>query len=196
MKFRRANYFANTKVVFNRENFVPRIFQKVWYFFSSRVTSCALLFCVGGVLLGYDFATFTSSVLDSQEELAITEGWKLATIYTAPFMAAVFALLGAFTSRWLGRRPLVLAGSAIVAVGMVLNAAAVNGIMLFVGRTVSAIGLGPLITIGPLYIAEVSPAENRGKAVTMQGVSIAIGGFLSFFIAGYLGSMSWVWPLR
>ena len=135
-------------------------------------------------------------MLDSQEEFAITEGWKLATIYTAPLMAAVFALLGAFTSRWLGRRPLVLAGSAIVVVGMILNAAAINGIMLFVGRTVSAIGLGPLITIGPLYIAEVAPAENRGKAVTMQGVSRAIGGFLSFFIASYLGSMSWVWPLR
>ena len=154
------------------------------------------LFCAGGVLLGYDFATFTSSVLDSQQDFTITDGWKLAIVYTAPFMAAVSALLGAFSSQRLGRRPLVLAGSAIVVVGMILNAAAVNGIMLFVGRTVSAIGLGVLITIGPLYIAEVSPAESRGKAVTTQGLLIAVGGFLSFFIVSYLGSPSSMWALR
>ena len=30
-KFRRTNYFANTKVAFNCENFAPRIFQEVRY---------------------------------------------------------------------------------------------------------------------------------------------------------------------
>ena len=154
------------------------------------------LFCAGGMLLGYDFATFTTPILDSQQEIVITDGWKLAIVYIGPFMAAVFALMAAFSSRRLGRRPLVLVGSAIFVVGTTLNAAAINGIMLFIGRAVSAIGLGVLVTIGPLYMAEVSPAECRGKAVTMQGLSTAIGGFLSFFLISYLGSMSQVWPLR
>ena len=152
---------------------------------------------VGGLLLGYDLATFSFPVLDAQEYFSISEAWKQALIYVPPVVASVSAVSGALASRPLGYRPLVLAGSAVFAVGTVLNAAAVNEIMFFVGRTVSAIGLGLVITNGPVFAAEVSPAENRGKVITVQGQLIAVGGTLSYFFVGYLGSVvESAWPMR
>ena len=151
----------------------------------------------GGLLLGYDLATFSFPALDAQQYFSISKVWKQTLVYVPPIVASISALSGAFASRRLGYRPLLLAGSVVFTLGTVLNAAAINGIMLFVGRTVSAVGLGLLITIGPVFAAEVSPAEDRGKVITVQGQLIAMGGSLSHFLVGYLGSVvPSAWPMR
>lgn len=51
------------------------------------------------------------------------------------------------------------------------------------GRFFAGMGCGIILTVVPIYIAEVSPPQQRGMIVGLQGFMIAIG----FFVANWIG---------
>lgn len=68
-------------------------------------------------------------------------------------------------------------------VGAILQTAAVNIGMMVAGRLVAGIGCGHLLSVVPIYLAEVSPPKTRGFNVGLQGMLIAMG----FGIANWIG---------
>ncbi|KAL2795306.1 general substrate transporter [Aspergillus keveii] len=83
-----------------------------------------------------------------------------------------------FSRRW------TICGSAVIAiVGAILQCAAVNAGMMIAGRFFAGVGCGIILTVVPIYIAEVSPPEKRGMIVGLQGFMISIG----FFAANWIG---------
>ena len=68
-------------------------------------------------------------------------------------------------------------------IGGVLQTAAVNAGMMIAGRFFAGVGCGIMLTVVPIYIAEVSPSDQRGMIVGLQGFMIAIG----FFTANWIG---------
>ncbi|KAL2862815.1 sugar porter family MFS transporter [Aspergillus lucknowensis] len=83
-----------------------------------------------------------------------------------------------FSRRW------TICGSAVIAIiGAVLQSAAVNPGMMIAGRFFAGVGCGIILTVVPIYIAEVSPPEKRGMIVGLQGFMISIG----FFAANWIG---------
>ncbi|GAB7358335.1 hypothetical protein MBLNU230_g2407t1 [Neophaeotheca triangularis] len=71
----------------------------------------------------------------------------------------------------------------------ILQCAAVNPGMLIVGRLVGGISSGQLLSLVPMYLAEVAPPSTRGFLVGMQGMMIAIGFGVANWI-GYAGSFA------
>lgn len=49
--------------------------------------------------------------------------------------------------------------------------------MMIAGRFVAGLGCGMILTVVPVYIAEVSPPKQRGMIVGLQGMMISIGFF-------------------
>ncbi|KAL4963444.1 sugar porter family MFS transporter [Aspergillus stella-maris] len=83
-----------------------------------------------------------------------------------------------FSRRW------TICGSGIIAiVGAVLQCAAVNPGMMIAGRFFAGVGCGIILSVVPVYIAEVSPPTKRGFIVGLQGFMISIG----FFAANWVG---------
>ncbi|KAL4874356.1 putative hexose carrier protein [Aspergillus karnatakaensis] len=83
-----------------------------------------------------------------------------------------------FSRRW------TICGSAVIAIiGRVLQCAAVNAGMMIAGRFFAGVGCGIILTVVPIYIAEVSPPKKRGMIVGLQGFMMAIG----FFAANWIG---------
>ncbi|KAL4926359.1 sugar porter family MFS transporter [Aspergillus undulatus] len=83
-----------------------------------------------------------------------------------------------FSRRW------TICGSGIIAIiGAVLQCAAVNAGMMIAGRFLAGVGCGIILSIVPVYIAEVSPPDKRGLIVGLQGFMISIG----FFAANWVG---------
>lgn len=68
-------------------------------------------------------------------------------------------------------------------IGGILQTAAINADMMIAGRFFAGVGCGIMLTIVPVYIAEVSPPDQRGTIVGLQGFMIAIG----FFAANWIG---------
>ncbi|TQS32498.1 hypothetical protein Golomagni_07182, partial [Golovinomyces magnicellulatus] len=87
----------------------------------------------------------------------------------------------------LGRRYAALIGTGILSLGALIMASAVGdssvSIMVF-GRIVCGLGVGIVSTGVPLYQSEVSPAQKRGKFVTMNHVGF-VAGLASGLWAGY-----------
>ena len=77
----------------------------------------------------------------------------------------------------------------IAVIGAILQAAAVNVGMMIAGRLVAGYSCGMLLSVVPVYIAEISPPKQRGFIVGLQGMAIATGFCLANWI-GYGGSFA------
>lgn len=108
---------------------------------------------------------------------------------TGGFVAAYYAgsCIGGLNSGYMmdkwSRRFTLLAGTLISIVGAILQTAAVNPAMLIVGRAISGWSTGVLYSVTPIYLAEISPPENRGFLVGLKGLTNAFG----FFVANWIG---------
>lgn len=74
-------------------------------------------------------------------------------------------------------------------VGAVLQTAAVHVAMMITGRLIAGIGCGQILSVVPIYLAEVAPANRRGFLVGLQGMMIAIGFGMANWI-GYAGAFA------
>ncbi|KAK1469776.1 mandelate racemase/muconate lactonizing enzyme domain-containing protein [Colletotrichum melonis] len=83
----------------------------------------------------------------------------------------------------MSRRWTLLFEACIGAAGAVLQTAAVNPAMMIVIRAFSGFSTGMVYPTAPVYLAELSPPENRGFLVSSKGLMHTLG----FFVAGWVG---------
>ncbi|KAK7430644.1 hypothetical protein QQZ08_002686 [Neonectria magnoliae] len=72
--------------------------------------------------------------------------------------------------RWAG-----FIGIVILCIGAVFQTAATHIAMMVVGRIIAGVGTGIVLTVVPLYLSEVAPAEHRGLYVALNQVGIVFG---------------------
>lgn len=112
--------------------------------------------------------------------------------------------MGALTQGWtsdlLGRKRAILLAGALAVVGGACIAGSANVPMLIVFRFVQGVGIGELLSLSPLYIAETAPAHRRGTLVTIfslgVGAGVALVGWIS--VATYYSPnqvLQWRLPL-
>lgn len=89
----------------------------------------------------------------------------------------------AWTMDALSRRWTLLLGACASVVGAVLQTAATGPAMMIVGRALSGFSTGITYPTAPVYLAELSPPENRGFLVGLKGLMNTLG----FFAAGWIG---------
>lgn len=136
---------------------------------------CLVAAC-GGLLFGYDWVVIGGAKPFYEAYFAITDpaqsGWAMSS-------ALVGCIFGALISGWcadkFGRKlPLILA-AILFSASAWGTAAAGNFDMFVIYRIVGGVGIGLASAISPLYIAEVSPAEKRGRFVAINQLTIVIG---------------------
>lgn len=87
------------------------------------------------------------------------------------------------------RRWTIFLAAILTIVGAVLQCAAVHVGMMIAGRLLAGLGCGQLLSVVPIYIAEVAPPNRRGFLVGLQGMMIAIGFGLANWV-GYAGAFA------
>jgi sugar porter (SP) family MFS transporter len=84
-----------------------------------------------------------------------------------------------------GRRPALIAGSLIFALGGLVQTVALSGLMLITGRAIAGVGVGITSCAGPAYIAEVAPSQIRGAMVGIYQsnicLAIVVASLLNYF---------------
>ena len=91
--------------------------------------------------------------------------------------------LGAASDRW-GRKPVIVAGLAVFALGSFVAAAAASVIWVIVGRALQ--GAGAISAAVTAFIADSTRDEHRTKAMAMVGGSIGLTFALSLVVAPVL----------
>merc|ERR1719491_2668565 len=73
-----------------------------------------------------------------------------------------------------GRKPALIAGSVLFAVGGLVQSTAVSPLLLILGRLIAGVGVGITSSAGPAYIAEVAPAKIRGAMVGVYQSNVCL----------------------
>ena len=152
---------------------------------------------IGGFLFGFDTGVISGTLIFLQD----AKGWgltdsQLGAVTTAVLLGAVFgcAISGKITDL-LGRKKIIIITSAIFMCGAVLSGSAPDVKFLIMSRLFLGIGIGVASFAVPLYIAEISPARNRGALVTINQLMITIGILISYitdyWIANDADPFSW-----
>jgi DHA1 family tetracycline resistance protein-like MFS transporter len=110
-------------------------------------------------------------------------GW-ISTVYAViNFLAQ--PILGNLSDRF-GRRPVLLASMAMLAIDFLIMGAAHSIWLLFLGRFLSGLSAATHSTAAA-YIADVTEPEQRGQAYGMLGAAFGLGFILGPAIGGFLG---------
>ena len=167
----------------------------------SSVTLIALVVAMGGFLMGFDASVISGVIKFIEPEFQLSKielGWAVASLSLSATVAMMFA--GPISDKY--GRIIVLKYSALLyAFSAVLSAVAPSFFLLVFARMLAGIGVGISLIIAPMYIAEIAPADKRGKMVSFNQLNIVIGLSVAFFtnyLIVYLASSNsgWVETLK
>tara|TARA_B100000683_G_scaffold277486_1_gene336357 strand:- start:1617 stop:3158 length:1542 start_codon:yes stop_codon:yes gene_type:complete len=150
-----------------------------------QIVFISLIVALGGFLFGFDAGIISGVMSYVGPEFDLTEiqaGW----VVSSPSFAAMLSML--FSGRIsdiIGRRKLLVIIALLYAVSAIFSAVSVSYEMLYVARMIGGFAFGAALVIAPMYIAEISTAENRGKLVSLQQLNIVFG-FFAAFLSNYL----------
>ena len=149
---------------------------------STRFTmTVALIVALGGFLMGFDASVISGVVGFIEVEFKLTKielGWSVSSLALTATLAMMLA--GPISDR-IGRRPVLKIAAVLFALSAIASAAAPNFILLVIARMVGGLGVGAALIIAPMYIAEIAPAEIRGRMVSFNQLNIVIGISAAFF---------------
>ena len=132
---------------------------------------------MGGLLFGYDWVVIGGAKPFYEVFFGITDSPSLQGL--AMTTANIGCLVGAMTAgmladRW-GRKPLLLFAALLFTVSAITTGAFNDFTLFNIARFVGGIGIGVASALSPMYIAEVSPAQIRGRMVSLNQMTIVLG---------------------
>ena len=145
------------------------------------MVTVALIVALGGFLMGFDASVISGVVGFIETEFELTKielGWGVSSL---AFAATIAMMAAGPVSDKFGRRPVLKVAALLFAVSAIASALAPDFITLVIARMVGGLGVGAALIIAPMYIAEIAPAEVRGKMVSFNQLNIVIGISAAFF---------------
>jgi len=101
-----------------------------------------------------------------------------SSLFTSILSLGTFlgALAGGDIADFVGRRPTIIGGCFVFALGCILEIASTNQEVLFVfGRLIAGVGVGFISAVVILYMSEIAPKKVRGAMVSGYQFCITIG---------------------
>jgi MFS transporter, SP family, arabinose:H+ symporter len=155
---------------------------------------------LGGLLFGFD----TAVIAGTTHSLTLIYNLTPAALGLTVSIALWGTVVGSMTSGVVGQRLGGRNALRIMAVLYIISALgcafAWNWPSLVIFRFIGGLGIGGSSVLGPVYIAELAPANLRGRLVGMFQINIVIGILLAYF-SNYciarvaLGATEWRWQL-
>ncbi|GAA3984393.1 sugar porter family MFS transporter [Actinomadura viridis] len=152
----------------------------------SHATATAVLLAgaaaLGGFLFGYDSSVINGTVdaLKSQFQLnAVEIGFVVSAALLGCAAGAWFA--GRLADR-VGRVRVMLIASLLFIASSLGSALAFNAWDLTFWRLAGGLAIGAASVIAPAYIAEIAPAELRGRLGSLQQMAIVLGIFAALVV--------------
>lgn len=169
-------------VMFNR---IPNTFNLlVVIYVALGSTTCSYSLAVTGSTIGQP-TFYTALGMVPPGEPGYTGTANLISAFNGSNAAGGLAgcIFSAWFADWAGRKRSIQLGCLIAIVGGAITAASVDPAMFIVGRLISGLATGLLVTCIPMYQSEVSTPESRGFMTCMHGIMFAVG----YSLSGWIG---------
>ncbi len=132
---------------------------------------------IGGFLFGYDWVViggakpFYEAYFHLESDPAL-QGWAMSSAIVGSFVGVL--LSGGLADRY-GRKPLIYTAAILFIMSAVGTGMASELDTFIIYRILGGIGIGVASNLAPMYIAEIAPAESRGKFVSINQLTIVLG---------------------
>ena len=136
-----------------------------------------LVSAMGGLLFGYDWVVIGGAkpfyeLYFGIGDSPLLQGVAMTTALIGCLAGAMVA--GGAADRY-GRKPLLMLSALLFTVSAI-GTGLFNDFTLFnIARFIGGVGIGVASALAPMYIAEVSPAEIRGRMVSLNQMTIVLG---------------------
>lgn len=132
---------------------------------------------MGGLLFGYDWVVIGGAKPFYEDFFGIADspvmqGVAMTTALIGCLVGAMVA--GAAADRY-GRKPLLTISAVLFTVSAVATGVFNDFTLFNIARFVGGVGIGVASALSPMYIAEVSPSEIRGRMVSVNQMTIVLG---------------------
>jgi sugar porter (SP) family MFS transporter len=155
---------------------------------------------LAGFLFGFD------TIVISGAEQSIQDLWNLSDLFHGAFITSmalwgtvIGALFGGVPCDRYGRRRTLFWIGIMYLLSALGSALAPSPYVFSTARFVGGLGVGASSVAVPVYIAEITPAQNRGKLGALYQFNIVFGilvAYLSnYWIGSTLGENAWRWML-
>ena len=153
---------------------------------------------LGGLLFGYDWVVIGGAKIFYEQFFFITDDPNMQGL--AMSIALAGCLLGALTTGTLadgyGRKPLLIIAAFIFLISAYGTGAYDDFIIFLIARFIGGIAIGIASGLSPMYIAEISPAEIRGKLVSLNQLAIVVGILAAQIVNWALASDNLQWNIE
>ncbi len=164
-------------------------------------TRAVLLVCstaaLGGFLFGYDSAVINGAVGAIATRFHAGSGALGLTVASALLGAAAGALAAGRIADGRGRLVPMRVAAIMFVISAIGSGLSDSLLVLSLFRVIGGAAIGIASVIAPTYIAEIAPAEMRGRLGSLQQLAIVTGIFISllvdYAIAGAAGSAEAPW---
>jgi MFS transporter, SP family, xylose:H+ symportor len=160
----------------------------------SYVYFAAFVAALGGLLFGYDTAVISGTIGFLREHFDLSAaqmGWTASSALIGCIIGVVCA---GILSDWIGRKKVLIFAAVLFAISALGSAVPRNITELVLFRIIGGCGVGAASMLSPLFIAEISPANIRGRLVSWNQFAI-VSGMLAVYFVNYIiaGSSDHVW---
>ena len=148
-------------------------------YYLTKVIRLAAVAALGGFLFGFDTAVINGAVNAMRADFdmgAALTGFVVSSALLGCVAGAYAA--GRLADRW-GRLRVMFLASAMFTASAIGSGLAFGPLDMIVWRVVGGLGVGAASVIAPAYIAEISPAQVRGRMGSLQQLAIVTGIFVA-----------------
>ena len=156
----------------------------------------AFVASLGGLLFGFDTAVISGAERQIQAVFGLSDfahGFTMATALIGTIIGALFC--GKPAEKYGRKKSLIVIGI-LYLISAVFSGAIVNWYSFMFFRFLGGLAVGASSVVGPMFIAEISPAAWRGRFVCFFQFNIVLGIVLAYFsnywIAGVPNDWQWM----
>jgi SP family arabinose:H+ symporter-like MFS transporter len=164
------------------------------------VVESAMTASLGGLLFGFDTAVIAGVTGALTDKFLLTPTSLGFTVAIALWGTIIGAACGGYAGTRFGRRDSLRALALLFIISALGCALAWDWVSFLVFRSIAGIAIGASSVLGPMYIAEIAPAQWRGRMVGSFQLNIVFGILVAYFsnyVIGTfnLGQTEWRWKL-
>ena len=149
-----------------------------------RIASVAAL---GGLLFGYDTGVIAGSQLYFTKYFGFSpaeQGWAVSSALYGCLFGAIAA---GFLTKSIGRKYTLIFSAFLFTLSAWGSGISDSLSELVLYRIIGGLAVGMASMAAPMYIAEISPANARGKMVSLYQLAVVVGFFVVFVATYFIG---------